>query len=78
VRRELADRFHGRLLMVDSGVAARWGAPVGAAEARGRSLPAIGSLMAATALQHGLTVVTRNADGLERCGVRCLNPWTGK
>jgi predicted nucleic acid-binding protein len=75
VRRELADRFRGRLLAVDSGVAARWGALVGASEARGRPLPVIDSLIAATGLQHDLTVVTRNTDDLERCGARCINPW---
>jgi predicted nucleic acid-binding protein len=75
VRRELADRFRGRLLMVDSGVAARWGVLVGASEARGQPLPVIDSLIAATGLQHDLTVVTRNTDDLERCGARCINPW---
>ena len=35
VRRELADRFRDRLLVIDSVVAARWGAMAGASEARG-------------------------------------------
>ena len=78
VRRELADRFRDRLLVIDSGVAALWGAMVGVSEARGRPLPVIDSLIAATSLQHDLTVVTRNMDGLERCGARCFNPWVGK
>jgi len=78
VRRELADRFRGRLLAVDSGVAARWGALVGASEARGQPLPVIDSLIAATSLQQDLTVVTRNTDDLERCGARCFNPWIGR
>jgi hypothetical protein len=37
----------------------------------------IGSLIAATSLQHDFTVVTRNADDRERCGVRCFNPSVG-
>jgi predicted nucleic acid-binding protein len=78
VRRELADRFRGRLLLIDSAVAARWGAMVGVSEARGRPLPVIDSLIAATSLQHDLTVVTRNTDDMERCGARCFNPWVGK
>jgi predicted nucleic acid-binding protein len=78
VRRELADRFRGRLLVIDSGVAARWGAMVGASEARGQPLPVIDSLIAATSLQHDLTVVTRKTDDLERCGALCFNPWVGK
>jgi predicted nucleic acid-binding protein len=78
VRRELADRFRDRLLVIDSGVAARWGAMAGASEARGLPLPVIDSLIAATSLQHDLTVVTRNTDDFERCGARCFNPWVGK
>jgi toxin FitB len=78
VRRELADRFRDRLLVIDSSVAARWGAMVGVSEARGQPLPVIDSLIAATSLQHDLTVVTRNTDDLERCGARCFNPWVGK
>ena len=78
VRRELADWFRGRLLVIDSGVAARWGAKAGVSEARGQPLPVIDSLIAATSLQHDLTVVTRNTDDIERCGARCFNPWVGK
>ncbi len=78
VRRELADRFRDRLLVIDSSVAARWGGIVGASEARGQPLPVIDSLIAATGLQHDLTVVTRNTDDLERCGAHCFNPWVGK
>jgi hypothetical protein len=78
VRRELADRFRGRLLAVDTSVAARWGALVGASEVRGQPLPVIDSLIAATSLHHDFTVVTRNSDDLERCGARCFNPWVGK
>jgi hypothetical protein len=77
VRRELAERFRGRLLAIDATVAARWGAIVGAAEARGKPLPVIDSLIAATGLQHDLIVVTRNTEDLERCGARCHNPWAG-
>ena len=78
VRRELADRFRDRLLVIDSSVAARWGGIVGVSEARGQPLPVIDSLIVATSLQHDLTVVTRNTDDLERCGGRCFNPWVGK
>jgi hypothetical protein len=78
VRRELADRFRGRLLAIDSGVAARWGAKAGESEAHGQPLPVINGLIAATSLQHNLTVVTSNTDDLERCGARCFNPWIGK
>lgn len=78
VRRELADRFRDRLLSIDAGIAARWGATAGEAEARGEPLPVIDSLIAATSLQHDLTIVTRNTHDMKRCGARCVNPWVGK
>ena len=75
VQRELAERFGGRLLPIDVRVAARWGALAGESERRGRPLPVIDSLLAATVLVHGLQIVTRNVHDFERCGVACVNPW---
>jgi len=76
VRRDLAERFGGRLLPIDIRTAARWGAIAGESERRGRPLPVIDCLIAATALVHGLAVVTRNVGDFERCGATCVNPWT--
>ena len=75
VRRDLAERFGGRLLPIDTRTAARWGAIAGESERRGRPLPVIDCLIAATALVHGLAVATRNVGDFERCGVTCVNPW---
>jgi predicted nucleic acid-binding protein len=75
VRRELAGRFGGRLLSVDVRVAERWGAMAGESEKRGKPLPVIDSLLAATALVHDLQIVTRNVSDFERCGVVCVNLW---
>ena len=75
VKNDLVTRFQGRLLPVDEGVAARWGAILGASESRGRPLPVIDALIAATALQRDLVVVTRNVADLEACGARCWDPW---
>jgi predicted nucleic acid-binding protein len=52
----------------------RWGRLQGSA---GRPLPAIDSLLAATALQHDLTLVTRNTADFDGMGVRLVNPWLG-
>lgn len=41
----------------------------------GRPLPAVDSLMAATALHHGLRVVTRNARDFAIPGLAVINPW---
>ncbi len=76
VRSDLATRFEARLLTLDRHVAERWGQLVGASERKGRPLPVIDSLISATAIAHGLTVVSRNASDFERCGAPCHNPWT--
>jgi len=64
--------FMGRVLSIDEHVADRWGQLVAAA---GRPLPAIDSLLAATALVHGLSMVTRNAKDFEGLGLEVINPW---
>ena len=69
---EIRPWFAGRLLAVDERVALRWGRLL--AEA-GRPLPAIDSLLAATALTHGLTLATRNTADMARTGVSLFNPW---
>ena len=72
LQNELSLFFLGRILSIDEQVADRWGQLVAAA---GRPLPAIDSLLAATALVHGLHMVTRNAKDFEGLGLDVINPW---
>ena len=65
--------FTGRILGIDMAVADRWGRMVAAA---GRPLPAIDSLLAATAAQHGLRMVTRNTRDFADLGLDVINPWS--
>ena len=65
----------GRLLPIDLQIAGRWGVLAGESEKRGVPLPVIDSLLAATALLHGLQIVSRNVRDFERCGVTCVNLW---
>src|SRR5258707_14858356 len=66
---ELPVRFANRILPIDAAVADRWGLLVSEAKRRGRTLAVIDGLLAATAIQHNLTVVSRNAsDFLEARG----------
>ncbi len=67
---ELHTRFADRIVPVDARVAEEWGR-LNAAATRNT----VDSLIAATARIHGLTVVTRNTDDFEGCGVPLLNPW---
>ncbi len=69
---ELPQYFVGRLLEIDAHTADRWGRVMASAS---RPLPAIDGLLAATALQHDLTLVTRNTKDFVGLGVRLINPW---
>lgn len=69
---ELPAWFENRLLPVDAAVADRWGRLV--AEV-GRPVAAIDSLLAATALLHGLRFVTRNAADFHFPGLDVIDPW---
>ena len=71
-REGLETLFADRLLPIDAAVAARWGALNAA-----RDLPVIDSLLAATALVHDLTLVTRNLGDVTGTGVRVVDPWAG-
>jgi hypothetical protein len=66
LRRDFADR----LLPVTEEIALEWGRL-----SAGDPLPAIDGLLAATALVHRLTLVTRNVSDFDRAGVRVLNPF---
>jgi len=64
--------FTGRILPIDSAVADRWGRLVAAA---GRPLPAVDSLLAATALANDLVLVSRNIKDFAGMPVQLFNPW---
>ena len=63
--------FSGRILVVDTAVAQR-SARLHVPDPR----PVRDGLIAATALVHGMVVVTRNTADFAPTGVRTLNPWT--
>ena len=70
---DLPGFFAGRILAIDTQVADRWGKLVAAAV---RPLPAIDSLLGATAAQHGLSIVTRNGRDFADLGLDVINPWS--
>lgn len=71
---ELSAGFGGRILPVDEAVARAWGIFYAKHQRQGRLLSSFDSLLAATALTHGLTLVTRNtADFPDE--VKVINPW---
>lgn len=66
--------FSGRILSVDTRVCDRWGRMLAAA---GRPVPAIDSLLAATAAEHNLVLVTRNVKDFVSLPVATIDPWSG-
>ena len=53
----------------------RWAALLASLRMRGRAMPIKDSLIAATALVHGLVVVSRNENDFEQAGVEVMNPF---
>lgn len=66
---ELTERFAAYILPVDLQVAEAW-APLAV-----QDVPAVESLIAATAVKHCLTVVSGNAEGYRRLSVEACDPW---
>lgn len=69
---ELPAFFCGRILAIDGPVVDRWGRLLARAK---RPVPAIDSLIAATAVEHGLALVTRNAADFKFPELDVINPW---
>jgi|SRR5579862_232385 len=72
---DLQGRFFGRIIPIDSAIANRWSLLAAEAKRKGNALSVIDGLLAATALQHNLTVVSRNAGDFTNTQVQVLNPW---
>jgi predicted nucleic acid-binding protein len=72
---ELQARFSGRILPIDEPVADRWGLLAANAKAKGNALSIIDGLLAATAIHHNLTVVSRNVNDFASTQVPVVNPW---
>jgi predicted nucleic acid-binding protein len=70
--RDVKAAFAGRVLGIDDAVADQWGIMSAI-----RTVPAIDGLLAATALTHGLTLVTRNDRDIAGLGATVLNPFNG-
>jgi toxin FitB len=62
--------FADRVLPIDTATARRWGEL-----SANRRPPVIDTLIAASAISHGLTLVTRNTRDVESTGVPLVDPW---
>ena len=82
VRRRLEDwlvkvqeEYAGRILAFDETTALVWGRLVGMSSRKGQPKPFADSQIAATALRHGMTLVTRNVRDMADFGVEIFNPF---
>ena len=71
----LVKRYRQRVLTIDVETARLWGEATAAAMRCGVVVGAADGLIAATALRHGLAVMTRNVRDFEHTGARTVNPW---
>ncbi|MDX2226346.1 MAG: type II toxin-antitoxin system VapC family toxin [Verrucomicrobiae bacterium] len=72
---DLTARFSDRILALDENVCRTWGRLCAEVESRGKKMPVMDSLIAATALENSLSLVTRNESDMQFAGVKIVNPW---
>jgi predicted nucleic acid-binding protein len=76
--RDLPGWFEGRILRVDKAITDRWGLLRAKAQMIGRPLSIVDGLLAATALHHRLTIVSRNVSDFDVVGLTVVNPWEAR
>jgi len=59
----------------DATISRRWAALVADLRRKGETLPLLDGMIAATALQHDLTIATRNTRDFRKTGVKVMNPF---
>ncbi len=72
---EFRPAFEGRIIFLGDEEISAWAELLAGLEKRGRSMPAIDSLIAATALAHDLTIATRNTADFAHSGAQVFDPW---
>lgn len=75
IETDLSILFSDRILPVTRSIAERWGVLEGQRQLAGRPLNVPDGMIAATALEHDLTLVTRNTNDFCGLGARLFNPW---
>jgi predicted nucleic acid-binding protein len=73
--RDLPAWFGARVLSVDRKIADRWGVLRAQAQMKGRPLSIVYGLLSATAVEHSLTIVSRNVGDFAAVGLQVFNPW---
>lgn len=76
--KQIESDFKDRILAFDQLVAHTWAEMTAQSEARGKSMAAFDSMIAATAQAHSCNLVTRNVRDFVNSGVEIINPWENK
>lgn len=79
-RRQLEHWFEALVQTVDclpwdAAISRRWARLVVDVKQKGETMPLLDGMIAATALQHDLTIATRNVRDFKKAGLRPLNPF---
>jgi tRNA(fMet)-specific endonuclease VapC len=72
---DLLLRFHGNILDISVEIMLIWGELTGRLENQGKPIAALDALIAATALQGKLRLITRNNSDFQHTGATIDNPW---
>ena len=75
LKSELLVRFHNQIVAIDTEVVLVWGELTGRLAVNGTPMPAVDSLIAATAIHYDFMLVTRNVSDFRHSGVKMFNPW---
>jgi len=67
--------FDNRILSLDREICLQWGKLRSQMEMKGHPVPLVDAFLAATALAHDLTFVTRNVSDFLQTGIQIFNPW---
>jgi predicted nucleic acid-binding protein len=75
-RDALAERFNARVLSLDDEIVRLWGRIFGEVKrASGHAPPVVDTMLAATAIEHDLYLVTRNVKDTKPAGATVFDPW---
>jgi len=72
---DLPEWFEGRILPIDQSTLDQWARFRAQAYRKGNPLPVVDALLAATAHQHDMALVTRDTGGFPDLGLTLVNPW---
>ena len=73
----ILDVYKDSIIAFDRDVALKWGEIKGRTNQMGKVRPDLDAQIAATALVHDMTVLTRNVADMEHTGARTVNPFNG-